>query len=261
MSRWLPLVLAGLAAGAAAVVITLQVTSGAQPWSMLLTDNFVLARSIPFTLALGAAFGASRRNRSATARVQWLALAAVLVGLVTGILQLLKGLVGLPARVDMPLVYRAHYLAATLLLFAAGLFVTSRSVREWKPDLRGAAWAALLLLVAVTGVLKAMRYIYPVPGDLLWWVSAAHVAGMVGLLVALLDYLRSLRAWAIPGALWGLGNLYVGYLLVTSGVAARNAHHGLAVQAALVLGGLLVGLFAVLLLRQAVSVARHRAPA
>ena len=35
-----------------------------------------------------------------------------------------------------------------------------------------------------------MRYIYPIPGDLLWWASFLHVAIMVLLAAKLLDHLR-----------------------------------------------------------------------
>jgi cytochrome b subunit of formate dehydrogenase len=262
MNRWVPLAVAGLAAVIAIVVIAVQVASGAQPWGMLLTDNFVLARSIPFSLGLGVAFGAFRalgRGSSGTQRrgdelrrfapgtvaMHWLTGVAVLVGLATGAWQYLAGLLVMTTRIDMPLVYRVHYLAATLLLFAVAHFVTywlmSDTRRplvvpkgQWIRHLRGTAhelprpigavlaavlgldmrrqpppvgeftyyektvsfpiWGVVLLLVVVTGVLKAMRYVYPIPGDLLWWVSAIHVGAMVALMVKLLDHMRYVLA-------------------------------------------------------------------
>jgi cytochrome b subunit of formate dehydrogenase len=51
-------------------------------------------------------------------------------------------------------------------------------------------WIVLLGLVTLTGVLKAMRYVYPIPGDLLWWASTLHVASMVLLAAKALDHLR-----------------------------------------------------------------------
>jgi cytochrome b subunit of formate dehydrogenase len=262
MNRWAPLVVAGLAALVAIVLIGGQVFSGAQPWGMLLTDNFVLARSIPFSLGLGVAFGAFRalgRGSSGTQRrgdelrrfapgtvaMHWLTAVAVLVGLATGVWQYLAGLLVMTTRVDMPLVYRVHYLAATVLLFAVAHFLTywlmSDARRpllvpkgQWSRHLRGMAhelprpigatvaavlgldrrrqpapvgeftyyqktvsfpiWGVVLLLVVVTGVLKAMRYVYPIPGDLLWWVSAIHVGAMVALMVKLLDHVRYVLA-------------------------------------------------------------------
>jgi cytochrome b subunit of formate dehydrogenase len=51
-------------------------------------------------------------------------------------------------------------------------------------------WIVLLGLVSLTGVLKAMRYVYPIPGDVIWWASTLHVAGMVLLAAKTLDHLR-----------------------------------------------------------------------
>jgi cytochrome b subunit of formate dehydrogenase len=262
MNRSVLLVVAALAVVVAAVVIALQVFSGAQPWGMLLTDNLVFARSIPFTLGLGVAFGAYRalgreppgiqqkdgalrRFAPGTAAMHWVTAAAVVVALITGAWQYLKGLLAVNSRVDMPLVYRIHYLAATVLLFATAHFVTYWLMSEtrqpllvpkgqWIRHLRGTAhelprpiggalaavlgldmrrqpppvgeftyyekavsfpiWGVLLVVIVLTGVLKAMRYIYPIPGDLVWWVSAVHVGAMVALMVKLLDHLRYVLA-------------------------------------------------------------------
>jgi len=43
-------------------------------------------------------------------------------------------------------------------------------------------------------VIKAMRYIYPIPGELLYWVSAVHVGAGVLLGLKLLDHLRYVLA-------------------------------------------------------------------
>ena len=262
MNRWVPLLVAGLVALVAAILIGVQVLSGAQPWGQLLTDNFVLARSIPFTLGLGVAFGAFRalgqrhgverrpadgalrRFALGTAIMHWVATVGFLLALVTGTWQYLKGLLAVNSPVDMALVYRVHYAAATLLLFATGHFVTYWLMvprrplvvpsGQWIRHLRGLAyelprpvggalaavlgldmrrqppsvgeftyyekafsfptWLLLLGVIVLTGILKAMRYIYLIPGDVLWWASALHVGAMVGLAVKLLDHLRYVLA-------------------------------------------------------------------
>lgn len=55
-------------------------------------------------------------------------------------------------------------------------------------------WALLVGLVVITGLLKAMRYVYPVPGPVLWLASFIHVAAMVLLAAKLLDHLRYVLA-------------------------------------------------------------------
>jgi hypothetical protein len=64
---------------------------------------------------------------------------------------------------------------------------------------------------------------------------------------------------AVLGALWGLGNLSVAVLFVISGFAEKTANKGGAQQALLVLGGLLIGIFAVILLWQCLALARSGA--
>jgi cytochrome b subunit of formate dehydrogenase len=263
MNRWVPLLVAGLAALVALAAIVLQASSGAQPWGQLLSDNFVFARSIPFTLGLGVAFGAFRafgrrqattqrrrgdgalrRFAPGTASMHWLTAVGFLLALVTGTWQYLKGLLAVESPVDMPLVYRGHYIGATLLLFATAHFLTYWGMDGRRPlavpagqrirHLRGAThelpkpiggaigallgldmrrqpppvgeftyyektvsfplWVVLLAAIVVTGILKAMRYVYPIPGDVLWWVSAVHVGAMVALAAKLLDHLRYVLA-------------------------------------------------------------------
>ncbi len=55
-------------------------------------------------------------------------------------------------------------------------------------------WAVLLALIVITGTLKAMRYIYPIPGPVLFWASFIHVAAMVMLAAKFLDHLRYVLA-------------------------------------------------------------------
>lgn len=65
---------------------------------------------------------------------------------------------------------------------------------------------------------------------------------------------------ALLGVLWALANLGVAYLFFTSGLAAKNVHKGLGVQASLVLAAVLLGVFALLLVAQGVNLARSRPP-
>ena len=45
-----------------------------------------------------------------------------------------------------------------------------------------------------------MRYIYPIPGDILYWVSAIHVGAMVLLGLKVLDHFR----YVIAPSRWGM---------------------------------------------------------
>jgi len=239
-----------------------QWAAGSQPWGQLLGDNFLFARSLPFTIGLGivvgywkasgAAVGTQRRasdraiRRFAPSTVWLHALAGVsLVTLIaTGGWQYLKGLLDAETPIYMATVYRIHYIAASLLIFATVAFVTDwwlrgerslsigkgqaiRTLRGLshelpKPlgtmlaymlglDLRRPAppteqftyyertisfptWELAIGLIILTGVIKAMRYIYPIPGDLLYWVSAIHVGSGVLLGMKLLDHLRYVLA-------------------------------------------------------------------
>lgn len=55
-------------------------------------------------------------------------------------------------------------------------------------------WAVLIGLILVTGLIKAIRYVYPVPGTVLFWASTLHVAGMILVGAKLLDHLRYVLA-------------------------------------------------------------------
>lgn len=235
-------------------------TSGIQPWGQLLTDNFLFARSLPFTIGLGIAVGYWRasgwrwgsvvqneRVRRFAPSTVWLhALAGIaLVSLIaTGGWQYLKGLEAADSPIYMGTVYRIHYVAASLLIFVSVIFVTDwllrgeaglrvgkgqfirtmRGLSHELPrplgtiigytlglDLRRAAppteeftyyeraisfptWELAIGLIIVTGVIKALRYVYPIPGDVLYWVSAVHVGSGVLLGLKLLDHLRYVLA-------------------------------------------------------------------
>jgi cytochrome b subunit of formate dehydrogenase len=246
--------------------------SGVQPWGQLLTDNFLFARSLPFTVGLAIALGywrasgwksgtehragdqAIRRFAPSTIVLHVLAALAVVTLIATGGWQYLKGLTGSDSPIYMGTVYRIHYIAASLLIFVTVTVVTDWLLRGEKSltigkgqfirtmrglahelskplgtilgyglglDLRRApphteqftyyergvsfpTWELAIALIIVTGVIKAMRYIYPIPGDVLYWVSAIHVGSGVLLGLKFLDHLRyvlSPSRWPLMAAI------------------------------------------------------------
>jgi hypothetical protein len=260
------LLLAGIA------VSLMEWASGAQPWGQLLGDNFIFARTLPFSIGLGIVVGywkasnarlgterrgsddAIRRFAKSTVWLHALAGASVVLLIATGGWQYLKGLLSAETPVYMGTVYRLHYFAASLLIFATVAFLTDwwlrgenglipakgqtiRMLRGLahelpKPfgtilayglglDLRRPAppteqftfyerlisfplWELSIGLVMLTGIIKAMRYIYPIPGDVLYWVSAVHVGAGVLLSMKFLDHLRYLLApsrWPLMAAM------------------------------------------------------------
>lgn len=69
------------------------------------------------------------------------------------------------------------------------------------------------------------------------------------------------RTAAILGLLWGLLNLLASYLMVTSAFLSKTAaKEGIASQASLLLGGIAIGYFTIVLLRQCVRMLRQRGP-
>src|SRR5205823_9274409 len=100
-------------------------------------------------------------------------------------------------------------------------------------------WELTLGLIILTGAIKAVRYIYPIPGDVLYWVSAVHVGAGVLLAMKLLDHLRYVLApsrWPLMVSMvsgW-LPESYVQrffpgwYAQITSGTAAPAAAPGVA---------------------------------
>lgn len=256
-----------LAAGVVVFLVGLGVSyaewfSGTQPWGQLLGDNFLFARSLPFTIGLGIvvgfwrasgwrlgtkrrqADGAIRRFAPGTVALHALAGVALVALMATGGWQYLKGLLAADSPIYMGTVYRIHYLAASLLIFTTAAFLTNwwltgeRSLTvekgQWIRSLRGLAhelgkplgstigyllgldlrrtpppteqftyyertisfplWVLALGLIIVTGVIKAMRYVYPIPGEVLFWISAMHVGSGVLLGLKLLDHLRYVLA-------------------------------------------------------------------
>jgi cytochrome b subunit of formate dehydrogenase len=267
------ILLAGLVLFAAGIALSFAIwLSGVQPWGQLLTDNFLFARSLPFTFGLGIAIGywrasnwkwgtehrasdrAIRRFAPSTIALHVLAGIAVVTLIATGGWQYLKGLTGSDSPIYMGTVYRIHYIAASLLIFVTVTVVTDWLLRGEKSltvgkgqfirtmrglahelpkplgtilgyglglDLRRApphteqftyyergvsfpTWELAVALIIVTGVIKAMRYVYPIPGDLLYWISAIHVGSGVLLGLKFLDHLRyvlSPSRWPLMGAI------------------------------------------------------------
>ncbi len=267
MNRWLLAGLGVVLTLAGGVAIGGQLSSGAQPWGQLLSDNLVFAKSIPFTIGLGVLVGALwgmatpraggtanadtvRRFSRQTVVMHWITAIGFLLALTTGAWQYLKGLLEATSPIPMQQVYRLHYVGATLLLFCVSSFLAYWSVRgeaqllvprgQWIRHLRGLAhelprpiggiiagalglnmkreapaveqftyyektvsfptWGVVLTLIIVTGTLKAIRYVYPIPGEVLQVASVIHVAAMVLLAAKLLDHLR----YVIAPARWPL---------------------------------------------------------
>jgi cytochrome b subunit of formate dehydrogenase len=252
---WL-LVLAGLVLAAFGVMTALgQASSGAQPWSIELSDNFVFIKVLPFVLGLGVAVGllmartygakvradgAVRRWSPGTVFGHWVLTLGFVLALPTGMWQYLGGILDVNLPIPLYLFYRVHYIGASVVLFAVAAFVSylwmtgDRSLLvprgQWKrhllglayelpPSIRGRyakllridlsqprppvgkftfyekvvefpSWSIILALITVTGLVKAARYVVPVPGFVLWLSSTLHVAAMVLIVIKLLDHLR-----------------------------------------------------------------------
>lgn len=235
-----------------------QANTGIQPWDPELADNVIFAKSLPLILGFGIltgvaraladrrvterrpSDGAIRRFHPVTVFNHWINAVGFLLAMATGSVQYLNGVLDVAPPIPLFWVYRLHYLAASLIVFAAALFVTHRLMTgdrrllpgpgQWIRSLRGLAhelprpfgrvlatilgldmkrepppvgqftfyektisfpiWTVLLALILVTGFLKTMKYVVPIPGDILWWASALHVAAMVLLAAKLLDHLR-----------------------------------------------------------------------
>src|SRR5688572_16604200 len=64
------------------------------------------------------------------------------------------------------------------------------------------SWTVLLALITITGLIKAARFVLPVPGLVLFLSSTLHVAAMVGIVIKLLDHLRyTFPRWPLVGAI------------------------------------------------------------
>lgn len=245
--------------------------NGWPPQSALFQDARLLARAVPFLIALGIVVGilAARReartggdailgervrrhDRSSVA-AHWLNAIGLLLGLLTGAL-VLGWIDGKP---PLRLVFLIHYLGAALVLVAifthltrhamsagtgllpkrlgvlrdligelceyAGLFGPEgavlrlpwpRAIRQpiarylrallgYQPDhadkylateqtLSYPLWALLIGVIVVTGLLKVLRYLYPLPSPLVASATAIHDLATIGIAVMLLVHLLPL---------------------------------------------------------------------
>jgi cytochrome b subunit of formate dehydrogenase len=239
------------------ITIAAQQSSGVQPWSNELSDNIFFARTIPFVLGAGIAFGMLgaaladrarhtrqghvRRFSRATIFGHWLITLGFVLALPTGVWQYLGGVIDKELPIPLHLIYRVHYIGAAIILFCITYFLAywwqtghhgllvPRG--QWRNHLRafthelppalgqrvartlrlqtgdagadGAGqfsyyetafsfptWTIALGLITITGLIKALRYLLPVPGPILWGASTLHVAAMVLLVLKVLDHMR-----------------------------------------------------------------------
>src|SRR5437867_3799841 len=194
-ARWLAVLAATATGVAGAAAILSQAGSGAQPWDPELSDNFVFMKAIPFLLALASfvTYWWLNGERSLLVpRGQWRRHIAGLAH-------------ELPRRLGAPLAKRLG-IDLTQTPPETGKFTFYEKVVEFP------WWSVAIGLITVTGLVKAMRYAYPVPGPVLYWASTLHVAAMVLLVLKVLDHLRyTLERWPLVTAMvstW-LGEGYV----------------------------------------------------
>ncbi len=302
--RWLIAAIAAAGTGVAGATILGQAGSGPQPWSDELSDNLLLAKSIPFALGLGVAVGMLPQGRAIGL---WAFAIGLVLGVPTGSYEYLGGLLDVHPPFPLYVVYRIHYVGALVLLFSAAGIVTSvwrsddRSFLvpkgQWRRSLRGVAaelparlvrpfvgilgidmrsappargrysfyelvvsfpwWGFSIALITITGVVKALRYLYPVPGEVLFWASTLHVAAMVMIGLKVLDQLRIVlegdRRLAVGAVatLWAAGSLAVAYFFLWSAFGAQTAaKEGVLSQVALLVGGVGIAMLALLVIRQ-----------
>ena len=63
-------------------------------------------------------------------------------------------------------------------------------------------WGFGIGLITVTGIVKLLRYAFPIPGEILWADSTLHVAAMVILIIRTADHLRyTLGRWPLVVAI------------------------------------------------------------
>ena len=105
--------------------------------------------------------------------------------------QLIRSLRGLAHELPQPLGATLGYILGLDLRRAAP---PTDEFTFYERTISFPTWELAIGLIILTGVLKAMRYVYPIPGDVLYWVSAIHVGSGVLLGLKLLDHLRYVLA-------------------------------------------------------------------
>jgi len=64
------------------------------------------------------------------------------------------------------------------------------------------SWSIVLALITITGLIKAGRYVVPIPGLVVWFASTLHVTAMVVIAIKLLDHLRyTLPEWPLVASI------------------------------------------------------------
>jgi hypothetical protein len=112
-------------------------------------------------------------------------------GLTLGKGQFIRGMRGLAHELPKPL--------GTIIGYTLGLNLKrtpppTEQFTYYERAISFPLWELSVGLIILTGVIKAMRYAYPIPGDVLYWVSAVHVGAGVLLGLKLLDHLRYVLA-------------------------------------------------------------------
>jgi cytochrome b subunit of formate dehydrogenase len=105
--------------------------------------------------------------------------------------QMIRNLRGLAHELPKPLGTTIAYMLGLDLRRAAP---ATEQFTYYERTISFPTWTIAIGLIIITGVIKAMRYIYPIPGDVLYWTSAIHVGSGVLLGMKLLDHLRYVLA-------------------------------------------------------------------
>ena len=92
--------------------------------------------------------------------------------LIVGRGQLIRSLRGLAHELPRPLGRSLAYLLGLDMRRAAP---PTDEFTFYERTISFPTWELAIGLIVLTGVIKAMRYVYPIPGDVLYWVSAIHV--------------------------------------------------------------------------------------
>jgi cytochrome b subunit of formate dehydrogenase len=133
-------VLIALGGGIAATMAILSQAGTTQPFGNELSDNVIFARSIPFALGIGIAFGmlgasfarravdtkagSVRRFSRATVIGHWVITIGFVLALPTGMWQYLGGIIDKSAPFPLYLIYRVHYVGAAIILASLAYFLT-----------------------------------------------------------------------------------------------------------------------------------------
>jgi cytochrome b subunit of formate dehydrogenase len=97
---------------------------------------------------------------------------------------------------------RARRIVATRLRLDLSQHPEAKRFTFYETAFSFPTWTFALALITITGLLKAMRYAYPLPGPVLYMASTLHVAAMGLLILKVLDHLRyTLPRWPLMTAM------------------------------------------------------------